>query len=372
MAPLRLSRDDARRVAVRAQLLTAHRPPNLLTTVRGLGLLVLDPISAIAPSADLVVWSRRGSAFEPRELADAVDAQELVEFQGTLRPAEDVVLLKPEMAAWRGEGAPLKPWQQAALDWVEDNRGFRLDILELLRSDGPLPSRELPDTCVRPWRSSGWNNNKNVTQMLGQLVRRGEVAVAGREGRERLWDLAERVYPDVPDLPAGEAQRLRDARRLGTLGIARPKAAEQQDEPIDVADAGIEAVVDGVRGRWRVDPEVLDAVGPTSGGSRAALLSPFDLLVYDRKRMAELFEFDYTLEMYKPAAQRRWGYYALPVLVGDELVGKLDAKADLAAGVLRVHALHEDRSLAPDERAAVEVEVADLARWLQLDLARDE
>jgi uncharacterized protein YcaQ len=128
----------------------------------------------------------------------------------------------------------------------------------------------------------------------------------------------------------------------------------------------VEAVVDGVRGSWRVDPALLDV--PFTG--RAALLSPFDRVLHDRKRMVELFEFEYTLEMYKPAAQRRWGYFALPVLYDDRLVGKLDATADRKAGALRVAALHWDVEPSKAMAAAVDREIRDLARWLELDLAR--
>lgn len=97
---------------------------------------------------------------------------------------------------------------------------------------------------------------------------------------------------------------------------------------MDVGSAGEPAAVEGVKGEWRVDPSYLNQ--PFSG--RAALLSPFDRLVHDRRRTAESFEFDYQLEMYKPAAKRRWGYFALPILYGDRLVGKLDATADRKAG----------------------------------------
>ena len=121
----------------------------------------------------------------------------------------------------------------------------------------------------------------------------------------------------------------------------------------------------GVRGEWRVDPEQLGR--PFRG--RAALLSPLDRLVYDRKRIAEIFEFDYQLEMYKPAAKRRWGYFALPILYGDRLVGKLDATADRKAGVLRVDAIHPDASFTTTMTAAVRREVKDLAHWLELDLS---
>jgi uncharacterized protein YcaQ len=136
-------------------------------------------------------------------------------------------------------------------------------------------------------------------------------------------------------------------------------------EPADVGAAGEEAVVEGVRGRWRVDPVQLGQ--PFEG--RAALLSPFDRLVHDRKRTVELFTYEYQLEMYKPAARRRWGYFALPILYGDRLVGKLDATADRRAGVLSVHAIHEDVPFTAAMRAEIGYEIEDLARWLALDLA---
>ena len=167
---------------------------------------------------------------------------------------------------------------------------------------------------------------------------RGEVAIAGRSGGDRVWDLAERVYPDDPVVPADEALRIRNERRLRALGIARARGPECPVEPLDVGEAGEPAVVEGVKGAWRVDPSLLGQ--PFSG--RAALLSPFDRLLHDRKRTVELFEFDYQLEIYKPAAKRRWGYFALPILYGDRLAGKLDAAADRGAGVLRVHAIHQD------------------------------
>ncbi|WP_315093621.1 DNA glycosylase AlkZ-like family protein [uncultured Cellulomonas sp.] len=362
-----LSRADARRIAVRAQWLTADRPTDLHETVRHLTFLQLNPTAAIAPSADLVLWSRLGSAYDPQDLTDALDEQSIIEFRGMLRVAQDMALYRAEMAVWPGVGPRVKDWQRGNRQWVADNEACRQDVLELLRADGPLPISELPDTCVRPWKSSGWNNNRNVTMLLGLMVQMGDVAPAGGTGRDRLWDLAERVYPPDPPIPLEEAYRIRDERRLAALGIARSKGPEQPVEPLDVREVGEPATIDGVRGEWRVDPALLDA-GPFEG--RAALLSPFDLLLYDRKRMTDVFEFDYILEMFKPAAARRWGYYALPVLYGDRLVGKLDATADVKAGVLRVHAVHEGDPWDAATRAAVDREIDDLARWLELDLRR--
>jgi uncharacterized protein len=360
-----LSRTDARRIAVRAQLLTRQRPAELVETVRRLTMVQLEPTNAIAPSAELVLWSRLGPVFHPQDLWDALDEQRLIELHQTVRVPEDIALFRAEMAAWPGSGE-LRGWQEEVRDWVSANNDCRCEILERLRSDGPLPASELPDTCVVPWNSSGWNDNRNVRMMLDKLVQRGEVAAAGGQGRDRLWDLADRIYPDDPVPQVDEARRLLDERRLSGLGIARPSGTKLPVEPVDVGAAGEPAVVEGVRGQWRVDPAQLGQ--PFAG--RAALLSPFDRLIADRKRMSELFEFDYILEMYKPAAARRWGYYALPIIYGDRLVGKLGARADYQAGVLRVLAVHRDVPFSKAMTSAVEREITDLARWLDLELDR--
>ena len=350
---------------MRAQLLDRPRPTQLLDVVRHLTLLQLDPTAAIAPNADLVAWSRLGSSYSPAALDAALEDRRLLELRAMVRPTEDLALYRAEMAEWPGRG-PLRDWQELRRDWVKANDACRLDILDRLSSSGPLPSRDLPDTCKVPWASTGWTNNRNVTQMLEFMARRGEVAVAGRRGNDRLWDLASRVYPDDPVVPLDEALRIRDERRLRALGIARARRPESPGEPMDVSEAGEPAVVEGVKGRWRVDPSQFGQ--PFSG--RAALLSPFDRLIHDRKRTVELFEFDYQLEMYKPAAKRRWGYFPLPILYGDRLIGKLDATADRDGGVLRVNTIHQDVPFTKTMTAAVDREIKDLAHWLDLDLTR--
>ncbi len=361
-----LSRVDARRLAVRAQLLTRERPSDLLDLARRLTVLQNDPTAAVAPSADLVCWSRLGPTYSPADLVEALEAQHLIQHLTMIRPIEDLALFRAEMAEWPGRG-DLRPWQEEIAAWVEANGGCRRDILALLRSDGPLTVSALPDTCEVPWRSTGWTNNKNVQRLLDFMVVRGEVAVVGRDGRDRLFDLASRVYPDDDFPPAPEALRLRNERRLRSLGIARAKTAQAPGgEPWDVGDVGERAVVEGVKGEWRIDPSWLDE--PFAG--RTALISPLDRLVHDRARMVDLFEFDYQLEMYKPQASRRWGYYALPILHGDRLVGKLDATAERKEGVLRVDAVHEDAPFGKTLRAAVDREIEGLARWLGLEVMR--
>jgi uncharacterized protein YcaQ len=352
----RLTKAQARRIAVRAQLLDSTRPTDLLTVVRQLTLLQIDPTSAIAPSADLVTWSRLGSAYQPAHLQRALEQDRtLFEHNALVRPMSDLGLYLAGAAEW--------PSREGTRAWLRDNDSFRRDIVNMLGSSGPMTSRDIPDTCVVPWASTGWTNNRNVTQMLEFLMMRGEVAIAGRVGRQRLWDLAERVYPaDVVVPPVDEAHRAKNERRLAALGIARQKSTAMPVEPGDVGEAGEPAVVEGTTGEWRVDPA---ALGEDFEG-RTALLSPFDRLVHDRVRAQELFDFEYTLEMYKPAAKRRWGYFALPVLHDDRLVGKVDAAADRKASVLRVHAIHEDVRCTRTMTKAVQSELDDLASWLGL------
>jgi uncharacterized protein YcaQ len=351
----RLGRTEARRIAVRAQILDVPRPTDLVAVVRRLTLLQIDPTAAIAPSADLVAWSRLGSSYRPAQLQQALERDRvLFEHNAMVRPISDLGLYLA--------GAASRPSSERTREWLRANDRFRRDILDLLGASGPLLSRDIPDTSVVAWPSTGWTNNRNVTQMLEILMWRGEVAISGRRGRQRRWDLAGRVYPaDVPEVSVDEARRRRDERRLRSLGIARAKAAVVP-EPADVGEAGEPATVEGVDGTWRVDPE---AIGQPFTG-RTALLSPFDRLVHDRVRAAELFDFEYTLEMYKPKAKRRWGYYALPVLHHDRLVGKVDATADPNSGTLLVHAIHEDVPFTPAMTDAVHHELDELASWLQL------
>jgi uncharacterized protein len=362
-----LTREQARRVAVRAQLLDADRPKDLLETVRRLTFLQLDPTAAVAPNAHLVAWTRLGPSYSPADLDAACAQRLLIELNALIRPAEDFALFRGIMA--HHATAPydqIPTWRAEQRAWVEANDACRRDILARLRASGPLLSRELPDTCVKPWKSTGWTNNRNVTQMLEFLSALGEVAVAGRAGSERLWDVAERVYLDDPMVPVEEARRIRNERRLRALGVARPKTTQMPVEPADVGDAGEPAVVEGVKGQWRVDPSYLEDLDRFEG--RAALLSPFDRLAHDRKRALELFGFEYQLEMYKPAAQRRWGYFALPILYGDQLVGKLDAIADRKAGVLRVNAIHEDVPFTSEVATVIRGEIDRLAGWLDMEI----
>lgn len=357
----RLTREQARRIAVRGQLLAAERPAGIVETIDALTVVNIEPTAAVAPSADLILWSRLGWPYQPADLVRLVEKDRAVfEWGGFYRATTDLALLIPEMRR--------RPESVQAREWLAANDVFRREVLARLRAEGPLRAADVPDAAQVSWRSSGWTNNRNSIQLLEMLVLCGDAAVSSRDAAGRLFDIAERVYPsDVPQLSDEEAGRERAERRLASLGIARVKSVAQPFEPIDVGEIGEEAIVDGVDGVWRVDPGAPAAADGFVG--RTALLSPFDRLVFDRRRLEELFGYEYLLEMYKPAAKRRWGYFALPILHGDRFVGKLDAKADRKAGLLRVHAVHEDEPFTDEVRESVDAEIQDLARWLGLEVA---
>jgi uncharacterized protein len=355
---LQISRAQARRIAVRAEMLDLPRPGDLVEVVQQLSLLQIDPAAPIAPSAELVLWSRLGAAYRSVDLQQALETRTLVELNGMIRPVEDL----PAHLAGHEDWPPY----ERSREWLRVNDSFRQDVLNRLEDHGPLLSKEIPDTSVMSWPSSGWTNERNVTQMLEFLVMQAEVAVSGRRGRQRLFDLAERVYPDLPTMSVEEAARHRDERRLTSLGIARAKGTKMPSEPVDVGAAGIPVTIEGLDGQWRVDPVALERDQTHEFLGRAALLSPYDRLVYDRTRAQEVFGYEYVLEVYKPASKRRWGYYALPILFGDRLVGKLDAKADRKEGVFEVHTVHQDVAFTEEMTAAVEAEIDALAGWLGL------
>jgi len=352
-----LTRDQARRIAVRAQRLDADRPTDVVGVAEELGAIKIDPTATIAPAEHTVLWSRLGSSYDPGLLPKAAEADRLLfEFDGAFRPMSLLPLMLPGMRRW--------PTHPRSREWLDANDRFRTEVLARLRGEGPLLASEIPDTAEVARAQDGWYGPNQVVHMLDCLQQQGEVAVTARDGRHRRWDLAERVYPrDLPEYEFDEAQRLLDERRLQAAGIARQKSPFTP-----VGDAGEPAVVEGTAQKWRVDPRAVAALDDDQGG-RVAFLNPYDGMLFDRPRLRDLFEFEYVLEQFKPKPQRRYGYFAHPVLMGDRFVGMLEAEVDRTRDVFVVAAVHEFLPFDPEEDEMVRAEVADLAAWLGVDVA---
>ena len=325
-----ISVEEARRIAVRAQQLDGSAT-DALSTVRRLGFLQLDPISSVAPPQHLVLWSRLGRAYDRSELDHLLwETKQLVEWNAFVWPIEDLPLLRARMRSKEGT------WQRYRREFLKSNAAFRRYVLRELEQRGPLLSREIEDHRPTGREAHRWWGERKMGLMLGVLNAMGEVAVVGRRGKQRVWDLAERWYPETERIPWAEAKRQIEEKRLRSLGVELR------------------------RGRLIAHPEAVDGPVPAA---RITFLSPFDRLVHDRDRALALWDFFYRLEMYVPKAKREYGYYVLPILRGDRIVGRIEPLHDRKAGVLRVLGIWwEGRAYAVDRP------LKDLARWLNAEL----
>jgi uncharacterized protein len=327
-----LSLSAARRIAVRAQLLDGSAT-DVLSTVRHLGFLQMDPIATVAPPQYLVLWSRLGP-YDRAELERLLwKDKKLFEWRAFIYPLEDLPLLQARMRA---------PWShvkrdQWAKQFLKDQAGLRRYVLRELERRGPLPSRELEHRAARAnERYVWWGTRAQLTWMLELLHRRGQIAVAGRQSGQRLWDLAERWYPETETVPLREARQLLDEKRFRALGVKLE------------------------RGRLVVHPEAVEA--PV--GNRVTFLSPFDRLVYDRDRNEALWDFFFRIEIYVPKEKRQYGYYVLPILRGDRVIGRIEPAFDRKSGVLRVVGIFAEPGAPASAGRGIAGAVRRLATWL--------
>jgi uncharacterized protein len=400
-ARIRITASDARRLTIAAQrIVSAPRPTRngILQVIRDIGYLQLDPTNVVARNPHLVLWTRLGR-YDPALVDRLLEKRELFETVSLIVPTSDLAIHLATMRAYRRAtdpgaapsahgsiaGAGGGTWPPRAAKFLAQNPQLRRSVVARLRREGPLPLAAFEDRAVVSWTSGGWNDERNVTMMLAILQRRGEIAVAGRKRGRKLWTLADGWLPETVPLSARALEREATLRALRSTGVATLKqlrshyafgryvtqraldalVREGTAAPVEIADVGWKgphyAPADvTMRDRWE---------------ERTTLLSPFDNLIIDRARTEQLFSYRYRMEIYVPPQLRKIGYWAMPVLHGDRIVGSVDPRFDRARGELVVNKVVLEpgtpRNVMRDVKRAIEELAAFVGatkvRWLRTE-----
>jgi uncharacterized protein YcaQ len=340
--------------------------------VRRIGCLQLDPVAAVARSPLLVLNARmRGGATEKAVDSAAYTERVLFDYwahEASLCHIDDLALHRWQMQRWLQ-----LPRRRPYAEFLERNSDFAEELVAEIRERGPLRAQDIEEREIDHWEHGHWTEDINWRQTIARLLDvlwlTGRIGVHSRDGLTRRWHVLEECLPPnalegLPELSDAEATRMAVGRALGMLGVAKPGHVRKHFtrnryphlEEILEANA-VELRVDGTSGAWYAREEDLER--ELEPGRRTIALSPFDNLLCDRARTAELFGFDHRLEIYVPPQKRIWGYYVLPILHGERFVARADLK--LEDGRLLVLSLHEE----PGRRApaAVERALAQIARW---------
>jgi len=360
-----------------------------MQTVRRIGCLQLDPLSVVARSHFLVLHSRIGT-YDPL-LMDTLlwEQRQLFEYwahAASIVLSEDYPIYQMRMLHW-GEPSSSNAWAQRIHQWGQENGALQKSILTALQERGPLRSRDLEDQSQVPWRSTGWTNERNVSRMLDILWMQGRVLVSRRTRGAKWWDLTGRCFPawtTSEPWPEHEVVRAAVLKSLRALGIGTAKDISQHFTrnnypglPGVLTGLEREGLIARVRvqeggndlpGTWYMLADTLPTINNmlTDWQPRTTLLSPFDNLICDRKRTAMLFDFTYSSEFYTPKHKRKYGYYVMPILYGDRLIGRLDPIMDRKQGTLTIQALHLEASvtLTPAIDQEINTAIEALARFL--------
>lgn len=359
--------------ALRAVLLASQgldQPPqraaardDLLATIRRMGALQIDTIHVVARSPYLVLWSRLG-AYDPRWLTDLLDERAIFEYwshEACFLPIDDYPIYRGLMRAGQTRR------DAYARRWLQHHRSIAETLIDHIRRNGPVRSADFSRNGAAP---GGWWNWKIEKMALEMLLITGDLMIAGRENFQRIYDLRERVLPDWDDtraLDPDTAQHTLILKAVRALGAApvhwladyfRMGKAETARITAKLAAEGalVTASVEGWHTPVYLCPDTLALAQSAADGAlestATTLLSPFDPVVWDRRRALELFGFDYRIECYTPAPQRRYGYFTLPILHRGALIGRLDPKAHRKDGVFEVRALFLEPGVHPDEELA--------------------
>jgi uncharacterized protein YcaQ len=379
MSELTLSIGAARALHLAAQGMLQPRrrkagSADVLAAIARMGMLQIDTISVVARSPYLVLWSRLGD-YDPAWLGQHLEQGRLFEYwahEACFVPIQDYGLYRHRMIDPAAMG-----WKYSA-SWMREHAAEVEQVLAHIRTHGPTRSADFERTGGK---AGGWWEWKSEKRSLEVLFTAGALMIARRHNFQRVYDLAERVHPAWDDsqlAPLATVRReyvLRAVRALGLCKAAwiadyhRTRGPHPEPEALVAEGALLRARVDGWDAPVYLHPEHLETARRAAAGTLAAsltsLLSPFDPIVWDRRRALELFGFDYRLECYTPAAKRRYGYFTLPILHRGALVGRIDAKAHRRAGVFELKAVSLEPQVRRGARFTRELAaaLARCARW---------
>ena len=382
-----LTRQDVRRLAISRQHLDGEKRPSLLNIIRDLGCVQLDPISAVERTQFLVLWSRLGQLFDRGEFEKLLWEEKHL-FEYWAHAASIVLTEEFPIHAWkmrRAAAGPDPKW----MDSVPDITPLREQIIAELTKNGAVFSRDIDSQLTDPaMAASRWWSGRYVSRVLDYLWTRGQVTVVGRKGKQRMWGMLDTWLPEwAPRDEWDDSQVTCYAlqKALRALGVATPQqikvhytrhrypgmktavsqlTSEGMLEPVEIVENG-----ESLSGEWYLhkdDVPRLESIQSGKWTPKTTLLSPFDNLICDRDRTELLFDFYFRIEIYVPKAKRQYGYYVLPILHGDKLIGRIDPKFDRKTGTLHIFNVYAEENM-PDDTAIVQAigqNIADLAQFL--------
>jgi uncharacterized protein len=389
--PLIISHTLARQVTITAQYLAGPGPgtdaEGVMEVINRLGCLQLDPINVVARSHFLVLRSRLGN-YDPA-LLDTLLWQEHRLFEywahaASIVSTEDYPIHQMKMLRYAKDSSN---WSQRIRNWMEQNDTLRVSILNALQEHGPLRSRDFEDTSVAAWQSSGWTHGRNVSRMLNFLWMQGQILVARRTAGEKWWDLAERCLPawiSFDPLPEREVVNRAAQKSLRALGVATERHIVEHftqnrypglssiltelEEEGQIVRVHIHGPDGELPGTWFIHIDDLPMLEQLAiiWEPRTTLLSPFDNLICNRKRTQLLFDFSYQSEIYTPKDKRRFGYYVMPILHGDRLIGRIDPALNRVQRTLIINAIHIEPNVQITDEMGLEVinAIQELAHFL--------
>ncbi|VXC00503.1 winged helix-turn-helix domain-containing protein [Massilia sp. 9I] len=347
---------------------------DVLAAIWRMGMLQIDTISVVARSPYLVLWSRLGD-YEPAWLDELLAEGSLFEYwahEACFLPIEDYGLYRHRMLDPEAMG-----WKYSA-KWMRERADEVASLLAHVRATGPVRSSDFERS---DGKGGGWWEWKPEKRTLEVLFTAGELMIARRHNFQRIYDLAERVHPEWHDgrmPPLDEVRRSFVLHAVRALGLAKAawipdyhRTRRPHPSPAAMADEGLLLVgrVEGWDEPVYIHPEHAALAQQAMEGRLAprltTLLSPFDPIVWDRRRALELFGFDYRLECYTPAEKRRYGYFTLPILRRGALVGRIDAKAHRKTGEFELRSVHLEPGVRISDRLVDDVaaSVQRCARW---------